>query len=105
MPNIELAKDSGMQVGNGIIVDEYLVTSHPNVFAAGDVAEFFNPTLGKRLRFEHEDNANSMGRQAGRNIAGVSEPYHHLPFFYSDLFELGYEAVGGFKWNQFQLSL
>ena len=46
------------------------------------------------MRVEHEDNANTMGRQAGRNMAGVSEPYHHLPYFYSDLFELGYEAVG-----------
>lgn len=93
-PNIDLAKAAGLQVGNGIRVDEYLVTSHPNIYAAGDVAEFFNPALGKRMRFEHEDNANSMGRQAGRNMAGSSETYHHLPFFYSDLFELGYEAVG-----------
>jgi 3-phenylpropionate/trans-cinnamate dioxygenase ferredoxin reductase component len=93
-PNIELAKAAGLRVRNGIIVDECLVTSHPNIYAAGDVAEFYNPALGKRLRVEHEDNANSMGLLAGRNMAGVSEPYHHLPFFYSDLFELGYEAVG-----------
>jgi len=93
-PNVELAKAAGLHVGNGISVDEYLVTSHPNIYAAGDVAEFYNPALGKRLRVEHEDNANSMGLLAGRNMAGVSEPYHHLPFFYSDLFELGYEAVG-----------
>jgi len=92
--NVELAKATGLQVGNGISVDEHLVTSHPNIYAAGDVAEFFNPALGKRLRLEHEDNANSMGRQAGRNMAGASEPYTHLPYFYSDLFELGYEAVG-----------
>ena len=92
--NTELAKASGLQVGNGISVDEYLVTSHPNIYAAGDVAEFFNPALDKRLRVEHEDNALSMGRQAGRNMAVACEPYHHLPFFYSDLFELGFEAVG-----------
>jgi len=70
------------------------VTSHPGIYSAGDVAEFFNPALNKRMRVEHADNADSMGRQAGRNMAGASEPYHHLPFFYSDLFELGYEAVG-----------
>ena len=93
-PNTELAKTAGLQVGNGIRVDECLLTSQPNIYAAGDVAEFFNPTLGKRLRLEHEDNANSMGRQAGRNMAGASEPFHYLPFFFSDLFELGYEAVG-----------
>jgi NADPH-dependent 2,4-dienoyl-CoA reductase/sulfur reductase-like enzyme len=94
VPNVDLAKAAGLQVANGISVDEYLVTSHANIFAAGDVAEFFNPALGRRMRVEHEDNANAMGRQAGRNMAGASEPYRHLPFFYSDLFELGYEAVG-----------
>src|SRR6202042_1124701 len=52
------------------------------------------PALGKRMRVEHEDNANTMGGVAGRNMAGKPEPYYHLPYFYSDLFELGYEAVG-----------
>ncbi len=93
-PNIELARSSGLQLGNGIVVDENLSTSMRDNYAAGDVAEFYNPSLDKRMRVEHEDNANSMGRQAGRNMAGASEPYHHLPYFYSDLFELGYEAVG-----------
>jgi 3-phenylpropionate/trans-cinnamate dioxygenase ferredoxin reductase component len=92
--NIELAKAAGLQTDNGISVDEYLVTSHANIYAAGDVAEFFNPALGKRIRVEHEDNAKSMGRQAGRNMAGASEAYRYLPYFYSDLFELGFEAVG-----------
>lgn len=92
--NVELAKAAGLQLGDGISVDEHLLTSHPNIYAAGDVAEFYNPALGKRVRLEHEDNAKSMGRQAGRNMAGASEPYHYLPYFYSDLFELGYEAVG-----------
>ena len=77
-----------------IVVDAHLRTSHPDIYAAGDVAAFYNPALGKRMRVEHEDNANAMGRLAGRNMAGKSEPYHHLPFFYSDMFELGYEAVG-----------
>ena len=90
----ELAKAAGLRVENGIRVDECLVTSHPNIYAAGDVAEFYNPALGKFMRVEHEDNADSMGRLAGRNMAGACEPYHHLPYFYSDLFELGYEAVG-----------
>jgi NADPH-dependent 2,4-dienoyl-CoA reductase/sulfur reductase-like enzyme len=93
-PNIELAKAAGLKIAKGITVDKNLVTSHPNIYAAGDVAEFFNPALGKHMRVEHEDNANTMGRMAGRNMAGASEPYHHLPYFYSDLFELGYEAVG-----------
>jgi NADPH-dependent 2,4-dienoyl-CoA reductase/sulfur reductase-like enzyme len=93
-PNLELAQTAGLQVGNGIIVDKTLTTSHPGIYAAGDVAEFYNPALNSRMRVEHEDNANSMGRQAGRNMAGASEPYNHLSYFYSDLFELGYEAVG-----------
>ena len=93
-PNVELAQNAGIKVGNGIVVDATLHTSLPDIFAAGDVAEFSNPTLGKHLRIEHEDNANTMGKQAGRNMAGANEPYHHLSYFYSDLFELGYEAVG-----------
>jgi 3-phenylpropionate/trans-cinnamate dioxygenase ferredoxin reductase subunit len=94
MPNIELAQSAGLKTGNGIVVNEMLHTTNSLIFAAGDVAEFNQVVLGKRLRVEHEDNANMMGKQAGRNMAGASEPYHHLSYFYSDLFELGYEAVG-----------
>jgi NADPH-dependent 2,4-dienoyl-CoA reductase/sulfur reductase-like enzyme len=93
-PNVELAQQAGLPVENGIVVDEMLRTSQPDIFAAGDVAAFNNPALGKRMRVEHEDNANTMGRIAGRNMAGASDPYDHLPMFYSDLFDLGYEAVG-----------
>ena len=93
-PDVRLAEGAGLEVGDGIVVDEFLRTSSPDVYAAGDVANFYNPDLDKRLRVEHEDNANTMGLLAGRNMAGAAEPYHHLPFFYSDLFELGYEAVG-----------
>ncbi len=93
-PNIELAESIGLTTDNGVVVDEFLRTSNPDIYAAGDVAAFYNPALGKRMRVEHEDNANSMGRLAGRNMAGMIEPYDHLPFFYSDMFELGYEAVG-----------
>lgn len=93
-PNTRLAAEAGLPVGNGIEVDELLRTGSPDVFAAGDVASFVSPVLGKRVRLEHEDAALSMGRQAGRNMAGAAEPYHYLPFFYSDMFDLGYEAVG-----------
>ena len=93
-PNVELAQSAGLKVDNGVVVDEFLRTSNPDVYAAGDVANFYNPALDKRLRVEHEDNANTMGRAAGRAMAGKANPYHHLPFFYSDLFDLGYEAVG-----------
>jgi len=93
-PNTALARAAGLEIDGGIVVDEELRTSHPDTYAAGDVAVFHNPSLGKRIRVEHEDNANTMGRAAGQAMAGNAAPYHHLPYFYSDLFELGYEAVG-----------
>ncbi len=94
VPNVELAQAAGLEVENGIRVDASLRTSQPDIYAAGDVANFYNPALDKRLRVEHEDNANTMGRLAGQAMAGRTVNYDHLPFFYSDLFELGYEAVG-----------
>jgi 3-phenylpropionate/trans-cinnamate dioxygenase ferredoxin reductase component len=94
VPNDRLAAEAGLVVDDGIVVDEMLRTSDPAVFAAGDVARFPSAALGQRIRVEHEDNANRMGREAGRAMAGAGAPYRHLPFFYSDLFELGYEAVG-----------
>jgi NADPH-dependent 2,4-dienoyl-CoA reductase/sulfur reductase-like enzyme len=95
VPRDELAADSGMATDNGIPVDDRgRVAGHDDVFAAGDVARFPARDRGRELRVEHEDHAKSHGRQVGRNMAGADEPYDHLPFFYSDLFELGYEAVG-----------
>ena len=93
-PNVELAQAAGLEVENGIHVDASLRTSQPDIDAAGDVANFYNPALGKRLRVEHEDNSNTMGRTAGQAMAGRTVNYDHLLSFYSDLFELGYEAVG-----------
>ena len=94
LPEVELAAQAGLAVAKGVTVDEFCRTSHPAVYAAGDVANFPSPALGTRIRVEHEDNANTMGRIAGLNMAGHATVYDHLPFFYSDLFELGYEAVG-----------
>jgi 3-phenylpropionate/trans-cinnamate dioxygenase ferredoxin reductase component len=93
-PNVNLARQMGLVVSDGVEVDEHLRTSRPEIYAAGDVANFLNPALGKRIRVEHEDNANTMGEAAGRNMAGAGRRYDHLPMFYSDLFDLGYEAVG-----------
>ncbi|MHB8454447.1 MAG: NAD(P)/FAD-dependent oxidoreductase [Acidiferrobacterales bacterium] len=98
-PELDLARSLNLKVANGIAVDEFLRTSHPDIYAAGDVANFYSPALGVRRRVEHEDNANTMGAMAGRNMAGRSEKYNHLPYFYSDLFDLGYEAVGEFGAN------
>lgn len=93
-PNVDLAKFAGLKVSDGIIVNERLCTSNPHIFAAGDVANFRCIPLDQRLRCEHEDNARAMGKVAGHNMAGGSETYRHLPFFYSNLFDLGYEAIG-----------
>ncbi|WP_448059671.1 NAD(P)/FAD-dependent oxidoreductase [Cellulomonas hominis] len=88
-----LAERAGLTVADGIVVDDHLRTSDPHVWAAGDVAQYPDRILGRR-RVEHVDNAGASGRQAGRNLAGADEPYDHTPFFYSDLFDAGYEAVG-----------
>jgi NADPH-dependent 2,4-dienoyl-CoA reductase/sulfur reductase-like enzyme len=93
-PNTALAEAAGLTVDDGIRVDEFLRTSDPHIYAAGDVARFYDPALQTRRRVEHENNANTMGRRAGRAMAGQPAPYQHLPSFYSDLFEFGYEAVG-----------
>lgn len=88
-----LAESAGLVVDDGVVVDEQLRTADPHIWAAGDAAQYPDRILGRR-RVEHVDNATTMGRQAGRNLAGAQEPYGHTPFFYSDLFDLGYEAVG-----------
>jgi NADPH-dependent 2,4-dienoyl-CoA reductase/sulfur reductase-like enzyme len=93
-PNLDLAKEAGLKVEDGIVVNERLETSIPDIYAAGDAANFYHAALEKRTRVEHEDNAVHMGKLAGRNMAGASDSYTHVPMFYSDLFELGYEAVG-----------
>jgi len=95
VPNTDLAEAAGLHVDDGIVVDEYgRVEGHDDVFAAGDVARFPYVALGKAMRVEHEDHANTHGRHVGANVGGANERYEHLPFFYSDLFDLGYEAVG-----------
>jgi NADPH-dependent 2,4-dienoyl-CoA reductase/sulfur reductase-like enzyme len=93
-PNVVLATAAGLQVDNGIVVDRSLQTSHADVYAAGDVANFYDSVLAIHRRVEHEDNANRMGRAAGRAMAGDVRSYDDSPMFYSDLFDLGYEAVG-----------
>jgi NADPH-dependent 2,4-dienoyl-CoA reductase/sulfur reductase-like enzyme len=95
VPTVDLAESAGLPVDNGIVVDEHgRAGGRDDVFAAGDAANFPSPVLGRRFRVEHEDHAKTHGRVVGANMAGADEPYEHLPFFYSDMFELGYEAVG-----------
>jgi NADPH-dependent 2,4-dienoyl-CoA reductase/sulfur reductase-like enzyme len=93
-PDTALAEQAGLAVADGVVVDARLRTSDPDIWAAGDMANFFNPSLGRRLRVEHENAALEMGAHAGAAMAGAGGDYTTLPYFYSDLFDLGYEAVG-----------
>jgi 3-phenylpropionate/trans-cinnamate dioxygenase ferredoxin reductase component len=105
-PRTDLAAEAGLQVDDGIVVDDRgRVPGHENVFAAGDVARFPIAALGRSGRVEHEDHANSHGRAVGANAAGRDVPYDRLPFFYSDLFDLGYEAVGDVDSRQVTVEL
>jgi NADPH-dependent 2,4-dienoyl-CoA reductase/sulfur reductase-like enzyme len=95
VPNTELAEKAGLAVNDGVLVDALgRVEGLEDVYAAGDLARFPVAALGGTRRVEHEDHANTHGRHVGANMAGVDEQYDYLPFFYSDLFDLGYEAVG-----------
>ncbi len=92
-PETGLAEQAGLALDDGIVVDARLRTADPAIWAAGDVARYPSPTLGMR-RVEHENAAISMGHHAGCGMAGEPRDYAVEPFFYSDLFDLGYEAVG-----------
>ncbi len=93
-PNIKIAEEANLEVKNGILVNQYLQTNDPDIFAAGDVALYHNPSLDTYIRVEHEDNALMMGELAGQNMTGKKNSFDHLSLFYSDLFDYGYEAVG-----------
>ncbi|HEX6487008.1 MAG TPA: FAD-dependent oxidoreductase [Nocardioidaceae bacterium] len=93
-PNTDLAQAAGLKTDNGVVVDEYLRTSAPDVFAAGDVANAYHPMLGRHLRVEHWDNAIEQGLAAARNMLGEGEAYQRLPYFYTDQYDLGMEYVG-----------
>lgn len=90
----EIAKQAGLKVENGIEVNGFLQSSDHDIYAAGDIAYFPAESLDKNIRIEHWNNAKAQGRHAGENMAGANKPFVYLPYFYSDLFDLGFEAVG-----------
>jgi NADPH-dependent 2,4-dienoyl-CoA reductase/sulfur reductase-like enzyme len=94
VPNQEIAADAGLQVDNGITVDEYGLTSDHHIHAAGDVANHFNPILGRHLRLESWANAQNGGIAVARNMVGEPAPYADLPWFWSDQFDLNLQVVG-----------
>jgi 3-phenylpropionate/trans-cinnamate dioxygenase ferredoxin reductase component len=93
-PRTGLAAAGGIAVDNGILVDEFLQTSAPNVFAAGDVANAHHPFYGERIRVEHWANALNQGPAAARNMLGQATPYERLPYFFSDQYDVGMEYTG-----------
>jgi NADPH-dependent 2,4-dienoyl-CoA reductase/sulfur reductase-like enzyme len=93
-PAIEVATNSGLEVGDGILVNEYLQTSNPDIYAAGDVANYQDLLFGKRRRVEHWDNAVSQGQYCSRALMGDKAPFRHVPYFFSDVFDLSYEYFG-----------
>lgn len=93
LPRTGLAEAAGLDVDNGVVVDDHLRTSDPDVYAAGDVASYPDALLGRR-RVEHVDHAEKSGEHAGKVMAGADEPYDYTPFFWSDILDYGYEAVG-----------
>jgi len=93
-PRIQLATQAGIDVDNGILVDEHLHTSAPGVFAAGDVANAHHPFYGERIRVEHWANALHQGPAAARNMLGHATAYDRLPYFFSDQYEVGMEYSG-----------
>jgi len=92
-PRTQLAEGAGLAVENGVVVDGRLRTSAPDVFAAGDLARHDHPTYGP-LRVEHWDNALHQGPAAARAMLGRDEPYDHVPYFFSDQYDVGMEYSG-----------
>jgi 3-phenylpropionate/trans-cinnamate dioxygenase ferredoxin reductase component len=93
-PNTGLAVAAGLEVDDGVVVDEHLCTSDPRIHAAGDVANIPYRAMGRRLRVEHWATAYYSGPAAGRAMLGHSEPYDQLPYFYTDQYDLGMEYTG-----------
>jgi NADPH-dependent 2,4-dienoyl-CoA reductase/sulfur reductase-like enzyme len=93
-PNVSLAADAGLDVDNGILVDASLRTSDPDIFAAGDVVNAFNPLLGRRITVQHWSNALNGGPAAARAMLGQDVSYDRVPYFFTDQYDLGMETAG-----------
>jgi 3-phenylpropionate/trans-cinnamate dioxygenase ferredoxin reductase component len=94
IPRVQVAEASGIDVDNGVLVNEKLETSVPGVFAAGDVANAWHPFFEQRVRVEHWANALNQGPAAARNMLGADETYERLPYFFSDQYDVGMEYSG-----------
>jgi 3-phenylpropionate/trans-cinnamate dioxygenase ferredoxin reductase component len=93
-PRTALAESAGLELDNGVAVDEYLATTVPGIYAAGDVANAFHPRYGTRIRLEHWSAALNQGPAAARNMMGQQTAYDRMPYFFSDQYDLGMEYRG-----------
>jgi NADPH-dependent 2,4-dienoyl-CoA reductase/sulfur reductase-like enzyme len=93
-PAIDFLASSGIETGNGVVVNQYLETNQPGIFAAGDIANYQDVLFGKRRRVEHWDNAVSQGQHCARALMGERAEFRHVPYFFSDVFDLSYEFWG-----------
>jgi NADPH-dependent 2,4-dienoyl-CoA reductase/sulfur reductase-like enzyme/nitrite reductase/ring-hydroxylating ferredoxin subunit len=93
-PNVDLAEKAGLDVDDGVVVDEFMRTSHPQIFAAGDMARYPEPRLGRHVRIEHWVLAQRQGRAAARNMLGMEEPFNEAPFFWTEHFGIPVAYVG-----------
>ena len=94
VPNVALAAQSGLAIDNGIAVDAFGQTSHPSVFAAGDVTSHPNAFLGRRVRLESWQNAQNQALAVARTVAGKPSPYNELPWFWSDQYDTNLQMAG-----------
>ena len=94
VPNVELAHAAGLEIDNGVVVDEYGRTGDSRIYAAGDVTTHFNPLLGRRVRLESWQNAQNQAIAVARNILGARTPYAEVPWFWSDQYELNLQIAG-----------
>jgi 3-phenylpropionate/trans-cinnamate dioxygenase ferredoxin reductase subunit len=93
-PDVRLAQSAGLTVGDGIVVDDHLRTSAPDVFAAGDVASAWHPRYRSHIRVEHWSLALNQGTAAGRTMLDRGAAYDRLPYFFSDQYDSGMEYTG-----------
>ena len=94
VPAVELAEAAGLEVANGIVVNEFCETSVKGIYAAGDVANHPNPFLGRRLRLEHWQNAQNQGMAAARSMLGARDGFAEVPWFWSDQYDLNIQMSG-----------
>jgi 3-phenylpropionate/trans-cinnamate dioxygenase ferredoxin reductase subunit len=94
IPNLELAEKAGLSVDRGLLLDEHLASSSPDIFGAGDIGNAYHPVIGQRMRNEHWANAIGSGKIAAKSMLGRDAVFDEIPYFYTDQFDLGMEYSG-----------